>query len=105
VKCNFCHVRLDNEKKDWDYASDDKKHKLIARDMIRMTQSINKKLFKEEANGEGKIKLFNQVTCYTCHNGKEEPGKLPPVQQGPPGGQPQGEQPRNNQPRPELPKP
>ena len=109
VKCNFCHVRLDNEKKDWDFANDEKKHKLIARDMLRMTQTINKKFFKDEARGDGKMQMANQVTCYTCHNGKEEPGRLPPLQQGPggarPAGQQQGEQPRNNQPRPELPKP
>jgi hypothetical protein len=74
-----------------------------------MTQTINKKFFKDEASGDLKMKMTNQVTCYTCHNGKEEPGKLPPVQQGPQrqrhAGQPQGEQPPNNQPRPELPKP
>jgi hypothetical protein len=40
VKCNFCHVR-NEEAKSWDFASDDNKHKLVAREMMKMTDKIN----------------------------------------------------------------
>src|SRR5215211_6677129 len=44
VKCNFCHVR-DKTTNEWNYASDENKHKLVARDMMRMTDKINDKYF------------------------------------------------------------
>src|SRR5829696_1561399 len=40
VKCNFCHIR-NEEKKEWDWASDDNKHKLVAREMMKMTNDLN----------------------------------------------------------------
>ena len=89
VKCNFCHVRLDNEKKDWNFPSDENEHKLVARDMMRMAKKINKKYFNEEKKEDDKMQVANAITCFTCHNGKEEPGKFPPPQ------------PRPDQPRPE----
>ena len=58
VKCEFCH----NEK---DWASDKKKHKVVARKMMQMTATLNKKYFR------GK----HRVTCFTCHMGKKEPGR------------------------------
>jgi hypothetical protein len=73
VKCNFCHVRT-ADNKDWDFASDGNKHKLIAREMIEMTTKINKKYF--DVTGKG-ISASLMVTCYTCHNGKPEPATKP----------------------------
>lgn len=93
VKCNFCHVRLDNEKKDWDFASDTNEHKGVARDMMRMAVKINKKFFKEDDKDNNSKQVANAITCFTCHNGKEEPGRIPPAP------------PRPDQPRPEQPKP
>lgn len=75
VKCNFCHVRMDDEQKNFDFASDKNKHKLIARDMMRMTDKINKKYFEE---GE-KFSNMPVITCYSCHHGVKEPGNKPPV--------------------------
>jgi hypothetical protein len=71
VKCNFCHVRT-ADNKDWDWASDANKHKLITRQMITMTNDINKKNFDHTG---GAITLSSQlaVTCYTCHHGAKEP--------------------------------
>src|SRR5689334_21811405 len=43
--CNFCHVRNDSTKT-WDFASDANKHKLVARDMMKMTNKINEKYFE-----------------------------------------------------------
>lgn len=71
VKCNFCHVRT-ADNKEWDWASDANKHKLITRQMVTMTNEINKKNFNHTG---GAITLNSQlaVTCYTCHHGAKEP--------------------------------
>ncbi|MGH2646369.1 MAG: c-type cytochrome [Ginsengibacter sp.] len=45
VKCNFCHVRNEAEKK-MDFASDDKPEKKVARKMMLMAIDINKNYFK-----------------------------------------------------------
>lgn len=76
VKCNFCHVRT-ADNKDWDWASDANKHKLIARQMITMTNDINKKNFDHTGSA---ITLRSQlaVTCYTCHHGAKEPAAKAP---------------------------
>lgn len=89
VKCNFCHVRLENEKKDWNFSSDEKEHKGIARDMMRMAIKINKKYFREEKKDDNGKQLANAITCYTCHNGKEEPGRIPPAPPRPDGLRPE----------------
>lgn len=62
VKCTHCHVK-------GDYASDKKKSKLAARQMMRMVRLINKSHIswpKAQA-----------VTCWTCHRGKTKPPKRP----------------------------
>ena len=43
VKCGFCHVKGNDDKFDW--ASDQKEEKGIARKMQKMTNAINKKYF------------------------------------------------------------
>ena len=58
--CEFCHV-------EHDFASDDKKEKSVARDMIQMTHSIS------EHNFSGR----NEVVCFTCHRGAEKPLQHP----------------------------
>ena len=67
VKCNFCHAASKTDPQKMDFASDENKHKDVARDMMRMTSRINKKYFKNSP----------VVACYTCHNGLKEP-KDPP---------------------------
>ena len=71
VKCNFCHVR-NEEKKEWDWASDANKHKLVARDMMKMTNKINDKYFPYSGKAKN-LSTALTVTCYTCHNGQKEP--------------------------------
>lgn len=51
VRCDFCHVRNEAEKK-MDFAADDKPEKDIARHMMRMAIDINKKFFSGEAAKE-----------------------------------------------------
>ena len=58
--CEFCHVEMN-------FASDDKKEKTVARDMIKMTHGLN------EANFNGRP----EVRCYTCHRGAEHPQGSP----------------------------
>lgn len=67
VKCNFCHAQSKTDADKLDFASDENKHKNIARGMMRMTARINKKHFKGE----------NVMSCYTCHNGNKEPKEKP----------------------------
>ena len=81
VKCNFCHVRNESIK-GWDYASDKNKHKLVAREMMLMTDSINDKYF-DLTGGKRDLNSKLMVTCFTCHNGKTEPAALPPVRERP----------------------
>ena len=54
-----------------DFASDENKHKDVARDMMRMAMKINKKYFKEPKDSIAKI------SCFTCHNGNKEPKEAP----------------------------
>jgi photosynthetic reaction center cytochrome c subunit len=67
VRCDFCHV-AENGK----YDLDTKKPKETARKMIRMVLAINRESF------EGRT----EVTCNTCHRGREHPVRVPPIGQG-----------------------
>lgn len=71
VKCNFCHTQSKTDPSKLDFASDENKHKDIARGMMKMTARINKKYFKDDKQGA--------IKCFTCHNGEKEP-KDPPVE-------------------------
>jgi len=54
--CQFCHV-------EGHFDSDEKKEKVMAKKMIAMNVSIN----------EGTFGGKQEVRCYTCHQGHEEP--------------------------------
>ncbi len=69
VKCGHCHAPKANGERGLDFASDANPKKDIAREMIKMTNKINKKYFKYH-DEEGMLK---QIGCATCHNGKTEP--------------------------------
>jgi len=58
MDCKGCHSANDK-----DFEKDGNDHKEAARKMIKMVQDINKSSF------EGKT----EVTCNTCHNGRERP--------------------------------
>ncbi len=77
VKCNYCHAKRTDNPQKLDFASDDKEEKETAREMLRMTMRINKKYFKSGKDDKGMQMMT--VTCYTCHNGKNEPASKPPV--------------------------
>jgi photosynthetic reaction center cytochrome c subunit len=64
VQCGFCHVQGPDG---WHYASDDKPTKATARKMMQMVNSIN------AANYD------ITVSCATCHHGRNEPERTPPL--------------------------
>ena len=77
VKCNFCHMRNDATKT-WDFPSDENKHKLAAREMMKMMEKINDKFF--DVTGSKKdLNARLMVTCYTCHHGSTDPATRPPA--------------------------
>ena len=73
VKCGFCHAPSADDPKKLDFASDDNSHKETARWMMKMTQRINKKHFKHRDEKTGEM---TQISCMTCHNGKEHPATV-----------------------------
>ena len=81
VRCNFCHMRNDSTKA-WDFASDENKHKLAAREMMKMMDKINDKYF-DVTGGKRDITTQLMVTCYTCHRGSTEPATRPVMQERP----------------------
>lgn len=76
VRCQFCHVGEEGlalEK--FDFASDEKRTKLVARQMMRMVLEINKRL----DTIPGRTNPPVQVTCVTCHRGISRPLPLSQV--------------------------
>ena len=72
VRCEHCHVRNASSHA-MDFASDEKKEKVTARTMMRMTQEINH-------NYVGTISTPPiQVECVTCHHGAPQPRTLEAV--------------------------
>lgn len=77
VHCNYCHARNDSTRKT-DFASDDNKHKLRAREMMLMMDKINDKFF-DVTGAKRDLNTQLMVTCYTCHHGSTEPATQPPA--------------------------
>jgi len=73
VRCSHCHVGVEGQPlSTFDFASDAKREKQVARAMLRMVHRINSEDFG--------VKDFSQVkvTCYTCHRGALKPATFPP---------------------------
>ena len=71
VRCEFCHA--DQGTGPQDFASDDKRTKKVARDMMRLTDDINAKL----PTAVGKMATdATRVQCATCHRGVAIPKQL-----------------------------
>jgi hypothetical protein len=68
TKCNHCHVANDpGSQEEFNFASDAKPEKKVARTMLRMVRDIN-------ANYVSKVNAHGQtVTCFTCHRGRTVP--------------------------------
>ncbi len=72
VRCNHCHVgESATSLEGFDFASDDKETKRVARAMLQMTNEINGKLLPTIGR-ESPL----QVRCATCHRGVTKPQTL-----------------------------
>jgi len=67
VDCHFCHVK-------GDVPSDAKPQKVRGREMMRMVMDLNARYFSGKP----------VVTCFTCHDGKVQPARMPPLPQAMP---------------------
>jgi hypothetical protein len=73
VRCQFCHLGQEGQPlAEFDFASDEKRTKLVARQMMRMVQEINRRL----DSLPGRTTPGLQVTCMTCHRGATRPVPL-----------------------------
>ena len=68
TRCNHCHVaNAPGSAEEFNFASDAKPEKKVARTMLRMARDINAGyISKVNAHGE-------TVTCFTCHRGRTVP--------------------------------
>ena len=72
VRCVFCHVGEEGPLERVDFASDEKRVKLVARQMMLMVQEINRRL----DSLPGRPTPAVAVTCGTCHRGASRPMPL-----------------------------
>ncbi|RPI56038.1 MAG: c-type cytochrome [Acidobacteria bacterium] len=76
VNCDHCHVWTKPGAPTNDMASDEKAAKLVAREMMRMTNDVNTRLaaaIKKPADQIAKVE------CATCHRGAAIPVLPPPA--------------------------
>jgi photosynthetic reaction center cytochrome c subunit len=73
VSCTFCHVGSDSAPLERiDFASDQKRNKLVARQMMRLVQEVNNRLDTIPTRPTPTV----SVTCVTCHRGVNRPVPL-----------------------------
>lgn len=72
VECDFCHVKPAIDSVAWDMADDAKPEKTIARQMIKMSNKINKEFFKGKTK-YGEENAVLEIRCVTCHHGQPHP--------------------------------
>jgi hypothetical protein len=73
VRCQFCHVGAEGMPLDrFDFASDEKRTKQVARQMMRMVEEINRRVDTLPDRTAPAV----QVTCRTCHHGISRPVPL-----------------------------
>jgi cytochrome c5 len=70
VRCQFCHVGQEGVPlARFDFVSDDKRTKQVARQMMLMVQEINRRLDTIPGRPASAVR----VTCATCHRGTSRP--------------------------------
>jgi hypothetical protein len=73
VRCQFCHVGEEGMPlEQFDFPRDEKRTKLVARQMMRMVEEINRRLDTLPGRAAGGL----QVTCRSCHHGVSRPAPL-----------------------------
>jgi tetratricopeptide (TPR) repeat protein len=77
LRCSRCHdFESDTPIAERDYASDEKELKQVAREMMRMVQSINETVSSLD-RGPGHTPIT--VSCVTCHRGVSQPRQIKDV--------------------------
>jgi len=72
VRCQFCHVGQEGQPlAQFDFAKDEKRTKLTARQMMRMVEEINRRL--DTLPEHAQMTSHVEVTCQTCHRGVSRP--------------------------------
>jgi len=75
VRCQFCHVGQEGMPlAQFDFAKDEKRTKLVARQMMRMVEEINHRV--DTLPGHYEQTSHVEVTCATCHRGVSRPMPL-----------------------------
>ena len=70
VRCQFCHIGEEGKPLEtFDFVSDEKRTKQVARQMMRMVQEINRRV----DTIPGRVGQAVEVTCTTCHRGVTRP--------------------------------
>ena len=78
VRCQFCHLGEEGKPlAEFNFVSDDKRTKQVARQMMRMVLEINQRL----DTLPGRTAPGLEVTCGTCHRGTSRPVPLPALLQ------------------------
>jgi photosynthetic reaction center cytochrome c subunit len=76
VRCQFCHVGQEGMPlAQFDFAKDEKRTKLVARQMMRMVEEINRRI-DTLPHDHGQPHDSLRVTCGTCHRGVSRPVPL-----------------------------
>jgi len=75
VRCQFCHVGQEGMPLgQFDFAKDEKRTKLTARQMMRMVEEINRRL--DTLPEHAQMTSHVEGTCNTCHSGVSRPMSL-----------------------------
>ena len=74
VKCDFCHVKVNQFNPELNFVSDVNPMKQEARRMMRLTIQLNKDYFYFDSTR--KPEFLNVVSCMTCHRGDPMPADL-----------------------------
>src|SRR2546428_4569227 len=75
VRCHFCHVGQEGMPLgQFDFAKDEKRTKLTARQMMRMVEEINRRL--DTLPEHAQMTSHVEATCNTCHRGVSRPMPL-----------------------------
>jgi hypothetical protein len=73
ARCSFCHVGEEGKPlSSYDFPKDEKRTKLVARQMMRMVEEINRRLDTLPERPDPAVR----ATCRTCHHGLNRPMPL-----------------------------
>ena len=75
VRCQYCHIGQEGQPlAQFDFAKDEKRTKLTARQMMRMVEEINRRV--DTLPEHAQMTSHVEVTCNTCHRGVSRPMAL-----------------------------